>query len=230
MKTLRPCRRIGLALFVIVCASIAAGLAPQSATQPSTAPATPAPKANALEFVVLNTNKGAIVLELNREKAPISTANFLRYVDSQFYNGTVFHRVIPGFMIQGGGFTKEGVQKPTQDGISNEWQNGLKNTRGTIAMARLGGKPDSATSQFFINVVDNGMLDQSRDGAGYAVFGKVVAGMNVVDSIVSEETHVRKGMGDWPREDIIIESAKAISADDAKKLIAAEKSAAPKAP
>lgn len=230
MNTNFHCRRVALVLFVVVCAAIAAGVAPQSATQPSTAPAAPPPKANPLEYVVLSTNKGAIVLELNREKAPISTANYLRYVDSEFYNGTVFHRVIPGFMIQGGGFTKEARQKATQPGITNEWQNGLKNTRGTIAMARLGGKPDSGNSQFFINLVDNGMLDQARDGAGYAVFGKVVAGMSVVDAIAGAPTEVRGGMGDWPKEDIVIDSAKAISADDAKKLIAAENAAAPKAP
>ncbi len=142
--------------------------------------------------VTLETSLGNIVLELDIEKAPISTANFLRYAKEGFYNGTVFHRVIPTFMIQGGGMDKDlnkktaGMHSP----IKNEWKNGLKNVIGTIAMARTGA-PDSATSQFFINVKDNKNLDMpSSGGAAYAVFGKVVEGMDVVEKIRTTKTEV----------------------------------------
>ena len=137
----------------------------------------------------MKTTLGDIVLELNAEKAPISTLNFLKYAQSKYYDGTIFHRVIPTFMIQGGGFDAK-LDKKTKGlmaPIKNEWKNGLKNKRGTIAMARTSA-PDSATSQFFINVVDNGMLDQERGGAAYAVFGKVVEGMENVDKIRDTET------------------------------------------
>ena len=140
--------------------------------------------------LVMKTTLGDITLELDAEKAPISTLNFINYAQSGYYAGTIFHRVMPTFMIQGGGFTKsidkknEGLLPP----IKNEWKNGLKNKRGTIAMARLGRQPDSATSQFFINVVDNAGLDQPRDGAAYAVFGNVVEGLDVVDKIRNTET------------------------------------------
>ena len=139
--------------------------------------------------VLLATSLGDITLQLDPEKAPKTVANFLDYVKSGHYDGTVFHRVIGGFMIQGGGFTPDMVQKPTRAPIPLESRNGLKNERGTVAMARTS-VPDSATSQFFINVVDNAMFDQanSRDGQGYAVFGKVVAGMDVVDRIRAVET------------------------------------------
>lgn len=135
--------------------------------------------------VKIETSMGDIVVELDGEKAPLSTANFLDYANEKFYDGTVFHRVIKTFMIQGGGYTPEiDEKKPGRPGIKNEWKNGLKNKRGTLAMARLGGNPDSATAQFFINVVDNDRLDQAQpDGAGYAVFGKVVEGQEVVDKI-----------------------------------------------
>jgi peptidyl-prolyl cis-trans isomerase A (cyclophilin A) len=134
--------------------------------------------------VKIKTTEGDIVLELDAEKAPITVDNFIRYAKEGFYNGTIFHRVMKDFMIQGGGFTIDMEKKePSRPGIKNEWKNGLGNKRGTIAMARLGNQPDSATAQFFINVVDNPMLDQPRDGAGYAVFGKVVEGMDVVDKI-----------------------------------------------
>jgi len=145
---------------------------------------TPAPAPGAKpEYVKLITSMGDVVIELNAEKAPISVANFLRYVDKGHYDGTIFHRVIPSFMLQGGGFTSDFVQKPTDAPIVNEWKNGLKNVRGSVAMARLPA-PDSATSQFFINVVDNPRLDAPmNDPAAYAVFGKVVSGMDVVDRI-----------------------------------------------
>jgi len=134
-------------------------------------------------YFEMMTSMGTIYLELDNEKAPITTKNFLSYVESGHYDGTIFHRVMSNFMIQGGGFDKDMKQKKVNDGIKNEWKNGLSNVRGSIAMARLGNQPDSATAQFFINVVDNKALDMPRDGAGYAVFGKVVKGMDVVDKI-----------------------------------------------
>ena len=154
--------------------------------------------------VIIKTNLGDIEVELYPDKAPKTVENFLSYAESGFYRGTIFHRVIDGFMIQGGGFTKEGVQKPTNPPIVLESDNGLKNKRGTIAMARTN-IPDSATSQFFINVVDNEFLDYAPGNPGYAVFGKVVSGMDVVDRIKSVKTGVRNGMSDWPMEDIVIE-------------------------
>lgn len=138
--------------------------------------------------VRLSTSMGDIVLELAADKAPQSVNNFLQYVRDKHYDGTVFHRVIDGFMIQGGGFTADMNQKPTRDPIPLEARNGLKNDRGTIAMARTG-NPNSATSQFFINVVNNAMLNApSPDGFGYAVFGRVVSGMDVVDKIRAVST------------------------------------------
>lgn len=156
--------------------------------------------------VTLETSKGTIELELNAEKAPITVANFVSYVKKGHYDGTIFHRVIPGFMAQGGGFTPEMEQKPTDAPIKNEGQNGLTNVRGTIAMARTS-VLDSATSQFFINVVDNAGLDYPNNG-GYAVFGKVTKGMDVVDAIVNAPTTVKAGMRDVPAEAILIKSAK----------------------
>lgn len=167
-------------------------------------------------YVSLDTSMGEIVLQLDQAKAPISTANFLQYVDKGHYNGTVFHRVISTFMIQGGGFDAKGAQKPTGGGIKNEWQNGLKNTRGTIAMARTS-DPDSASAQFFINVVDNMFLSEPRGGAGYAVFGKVVAGMDNVDKIKAAKTGFKNNMPDWPTEDVVIKTAKRLSAEDSAK-------------
>ena len=157
----------------------------------------------AKDIVVIETSKGTIEVELNREKAPITVANFLRYANEGFYDGTVFHRVIPGFMIQGGGFTPDGSQKPTHDTIKLESNNGLKNTAGTIAMARTS-IPDSATSQFFINVADNSFLDYAPSNYGYAVFGTVTKGMDVVTTIVSVKTSTRQGNGDWPVDDVMI--------------------------
>lgn len=155
--------------------------------------------------VVMKTSAGEIVLELDAEKAPISTANFIGYVDQGFYNGLIFHRVISNFMIQGGGFGPDMKQKTTGASIKNEWRNGLKNARGTIAMARTA-VADSATSQFFINVVDNTMLDQPRDGAAYAVFGKVAKGMEVVDQIRNVPTATTGGMQNVPVTPVVIES------------------------
>ncbi|MCP4569495.1 MAG: peptidyl-prolyl cis-trans isomerase [FCB group bacterium] len=154
--------------------------------------------------VIMSTTLGDIVLELNAEKAPITVANFLNYADRGYFDGTIFHRVIAGFMIQGGGFTPDMVAKPTDPGIENEWQNGLKNSLGSIAMARRGRQPNSGTSQFFINVKDNFSLDRPNDGAGYAVFGKVVEGMDVVEKIKMVKTTTVKGHGDVPVEPVVI--------------------------
>jgi peptidyl-prolyl cis-trans isomerase A (cyclophilin A) len=158
--------------------------------------------------VRMETSAGAITIELFPDKAPATVKNFLRYVDEGFYNGTVFHRVIPGFMIQGGGYTPQMQEKPTHAPIKNEANNGLKNDRGTIAMARTS-DPNSATAQFFINLKDNGFLNhtgKSQRGWGYAVFGKVIAGTDVVDKIaaVSTGTHP-KGMRDVPKTPVVIE-------------------------
>ncbi len=190
------------------------------------APAAPAPSAPAAEapaqdkvvFVQLNTSKGAIVLELNESKAPLSVANFVQYVNDGHYAGTTFHRVIPNYMIQGGGFAAGMQEKATRDPIKNEWENGLKNNRGTIAMARTSA-PDSATSQFFINVVDNAMLDQPRGGAAYAVFGKVVGGMAAVDAIRAVQTGQRGQHGDVPVTDVLIEKASVLTAEESKAAI-----------
>ncbi|NIP37913.1 MAG: peptidylprolyl isomerase A [Candidatus Dadabacteria bacterium] len=151
--------------------------------------------------VLIKTSKGDIKVELDKEKAPITVENFLSYVNDGFYNGTVFHRVIKNFMIQGGGFTADMKQKPTKDPIKNEAKNGLSNARGTIAMARTA-VVDSATSQFFINHKDNNILDHGTRDYGYAVFGKVIEGIEVVDAIAAVET----GMQDIPTENIVIES------------------------
>lgn len=154
--------------------------------------------------IILETNKGNIEIELDSNKAPITVENFLNYVKKRHYDGTVFHRVIDDFMIQGGGFMPDGQQKPTDSPIKLESNNGLTNNLGTIAMARTG-IPDSATSQFFINIKDNDFLNYAPGNPGYAVFGKVVSGMGVVNQIKSVKTTTKNGMGDWPVEDIIIE-------------------------
>jgi len=159
----------------------------------------------------LQTSMGRIVVELDADKAPKSSANFLQYAKDGFYNGTVFHRVIPGFMIQGGGFDASMTQKATRSPIENEAKNGLKNRRGTLAMARTM-EPHSATAQFFINHTDNAPLDYpSRDGWGYAVFGKVVEGMDVVDKIAAVPTGNKGFHQDVPRTPVVIQNVKIIS-------------------
>jgi cyclophilin family peptidyl-prolyl cis-trans isomerase len=160
--------------------------------------------------VKLETSMGNIVIELNEQAAPVTVKNFLGYVEAGFYAGTIFHRVIPGFMIQGGGLTKQMVRKRTLDPIINESRNGLSNKRGTIAMAR-GPQPNSATAQFFINHRDNDFLNYVDDkSAGYAVFGKVTEGMDVVDAIASVKTTTRNDMEDIPVEPVVIISAKIV--------------------
>lgn len=162
--------------------------------------------------VALETSKGRIVVELDAARAPKTVENFLGYVESGFFDGTIFHRVIPGFMIQGGGFTAGMDRKDTRAPIQNEASNGLSNARGTIAMARTS-DPNSATAQFFINVVDNARnLDPAPGSAGYAVFGKVVEGMEVVDSIASVETTRKSMMADVPVEPVVIEKATVVDA------------------
>ena len=159
-------------------------------------------------MIIFNTNHGPISIELDSEKAPKSAENFLQYAKEGFYNGTIFHRVIDGFMIQGGGFEPGMSQKANHDPIDNEADNGLSNLTGTLAMARTS-EPHSATSQFFINVSDNFFLDhrgKTAQGWGYTVFGKVVDGMDVVNKIKSCQTTSRAGHQDVPVDDIIIES------------------------
>ncbi|MGE5154066.1 MAG: peptidylprolyl isomerase [Bdellovibrio bacteriovorus] len=158
-------------------------------------------------MIKLTTNHGAILIELEAEKAPLSCANFEEYVRDGHYEGTLFHRVIDGFMIQGGGMNTDFIPKPTRAPIENEAKNGLKNLKGTIAMARTM-DPHSATAQFFINVSDNAFLDYpGQDGWGYCVFGRVVEGMEVVNAIKAVATGSRHGHQDVPKRDVIIERA-----------------------
>ncbi len=159
------------------------------------------------KLVKLQTSMGDIVIELNEQAAPVTVKNFLDYVEQGHYNGTIFHRVIPNFMIQGGGFTAQMVQKQTRDPIVSEASNGLKNDLGTIAMARIS-DPDSATCQFFINHRNNDYLNYDGNAnPGYTVFGKTVEGMDVVDAIAQVKTTTRMGMDDVPVEPVIIVSA-----------------------
>jgi cyclophilin family peptidyl-prolyl cis-trans isomerase len=157
-------------------------------------------------MVILNTSHGSITIELYPDQAPITVENFLAYVDEGFLDGTIFHRVIPGFVIQGGGFTKEMKQKKTRPPIANEADNGLKNERGTLSMARTQ-DINSATSQFFVNLQDNAVLDHGARDFGYAVFGKVVDGMDVVDRIATARTATRGMHRDVPVDPVVIESA-----------------------
>ncbi|MEW6444449.1 MAG: peptidylprolyl isomerase [Pseudomonadota bacterium] len=165
--------------------------------------------------IKISTRLGDIVVELNAEAAPKTVANVLTYVDEGFYDGTLFHRVIPGFMIQGGGLTPDMGNKPNHAPIENEATNGLPNVRGSIAMARTP-NPHSATSQFFINLKDNAFLNYTSptpNGWGYCVFGKVVEGMHVVDAIAAEPTGMRAGHADVPREDVLIDSVTRIETE-----------------
>ena len=196
--------------------AVAAQDAPATPAAPAEETTAPAPEASAAANpkVALRTTMGDIVIELYPDKAPKSVENFLQYVRDKHYDGTVFHRVIDGFMVQGGGFTAELTQKPTRAPIANEANNGLSNTRGTVAMARTN-DPNSATSQFFINLVDNSRLDHvsPENGFtwGYAVFGKVVEGMEVVDRIKAVETAPQGPLPkDVPKTPIVINSAEVL--------------------
>ncbi|MCW5837650.1 MAG: peptidyl-prolyl cis-trans isomerase [Labilithrix sp.] len=161
--------------------------------------------------VVVETDLGTIEIDLDEERAPKTVANFLAYVDAKHYDGTIFHRVIPGFMAQGGGYDASYEKKPVRDAVENEADNGLKNARGTVAMARTS-DPHSATAQFFVNVKDNGFLDhtgKNASGWGYAVFGTVTSGMDVVDKIVSVPTGSKDSFAkDAPLENVTIKSAR----------------------
>lgn len=189
-------------LWILGCAAIVAGTARGEGTNMAANQAAAKPV-----DVVLSTSEGDITLELYQDKAPITVSNFLAYADAKFYDDTIFHRVIPNFMIQGGGFVAALQQKPANAPIKNEAANGLKNNRGTIAMART---PivDSATAQFFINVKNNDFLNNGARDFGYAVFGKVTAGMDVVDKIAAVQTSEQRGMGDVPVKPVTIKSVK----------------------
>lgn len=182
---------------------------PQLGPDAPLAPAKPAPA----PVVVFKTSLGELQIELLTKTAPISAQNFLQYVDSGFYNGVIFHRIVPGFVVQGGGFDQEYQQKNTQPPILNESDNGEKNLRGTLSMARTA-DPNSATSQFFINLVDNTQLDASRGRPGYAVFGRVIEGMNVVDAMAEKPQGKHSGVFmEAPNDPIVIERAYRKTAD-----------------
>ncbi|MGI9012702.1 MAG: peptidylprolyl isomerase [Phycisphaerales bacterium] len=183
-------------------------------------PTPPITSERPMEYVLIETSHGDILLELNREKAPASVKNFLSYVQDEFYDGTIFHRVIPTFMIQGGGFPANAnfAPKQTKAPIRNEGNNGLSNERGTVAMARTN-DPDSATSQFFINTVDNAFLDQNLEekNHGYAVFGKVIAGMETVDTIKDVKTTTVSQHSDVPVEPVTMKKVRHLTPEEAER-------------
>jgi cyclophilin family peptidyl-prolyl cis-trans isomerase len=209
---MNPSRRIAIA---VLAAAAALPLCALSQSQPPAAAAKPAgctAKGNAPMKVKLTTSMGPIVIELDKAKAPVSVDNFVKYVEAGHYDGTIFHRVIDGFMIQGGGFSKDMKQKATNPPIKNEGANGLKNDNYTVAMARTGVR-DSATSQFFINLKDNDFLNysgESPQGWGYAVFGKVVEGKDTVDKIRKVPTGDAGGHQNVPSKAVVIEKAECI--------------------
>jgi peptidyl-prolyl cis-trans isomerase A (cyclophilin A) len=162
-------------------------------------------------MIRFETTLGDFTIELYEKDAPLSVANFLRYIDEGFFDGTIFHRIVPGFVIQGGGFTEDMTQKRTQPPVKNEADNGLKNERGTLSMARTN-DINSATSQFFVNLKDNDSLDHSRRNFGYAVFARVTEGMDVIDKIAAVETGRRRGFDDVPVDAVIMKSVRRIPA------------------
>ena len=162
-------------------------------------------------MIRFETSHGDFTVELYEEDAPQTVANFLRYVDEGFFDGTIFHRIVPGFVIQGGGLTADFSNKETRDPIKNEAKNGLKNSRGSLSMARTS-DINSATSQFFVNLSDNAFLDHGPRDFGYAVFGRVTEGMDVIDKIAKVKTGRRKGYQDAPMEDVVIVSARRVDA------------------
>ncbi len=193
------------------------------AAQPASQPESKPEKKPDMAYVHMKTTHGPIVLELNRKAAPVTVENFLQYTHAKFYDGLVFHRVIPTFMIQGGGFDSTMNRRKADAMIAIESDNGLSNRRGTIAMARTS-DPNSATSQFFINVKDNIQLDyMGPRQPGYAVFGKVVAGMDAVDAIKDVDTHRVGQHQNVPVEPVVIESVREVTKDEADKLVAASK-------
>ncbi|MFV1985343.1 MAG: peptidylprolyl isomerase [Thiohalomonadales bacterium] len=201
--------------YSIILAIILLGACDSSSESPSQQPDL---NSGSYECVSLQTNMGEITLALDKVKAPVSVGNFLSYTNSQFYDGTIFHRVIDGFMIQGGGYSEDIIKKQTNAPIANEADNGLRNSRGSIAAARTS-EPHSATSQFYINSVDNNFLDYKEKtipGWGYAVFGSVVGGMDVVDTISKVPTDQADAiLNDVPISNIVVEVAKVISCSDA---------------
>jgi peptidyl-prolyl cis-trans isomerase A (cyclophilin A) len=199
------------------------------------APAAPAPAASQAPpptgpVVVLDTSLGPIKVVLNKDKAPITVDNFLKYVRARFYDGLVFHRVIPGFMIQGGGYDAALVERTPREPIKNEASNGLRNSRGTLAMARTNA-PNSATAQFFINLKENARLDYGIGGAGYAVFGEVVEGMDVVDKIAAVTTTLKSSKDPKTGQDMPMENVPfvAVTIKTAREVAAAPVAAAPPA-
>jgi cyclophilin family peptidyl-prolyl cis-trans isomerase len=191
-------------------------LVAQAAASPAPSPASPAPPPGPV--VTLETSLGRIRIALDQERSPISTANFLKYVKAGHYDGTVFHRVIPNFMVQGGGMTPDLKEKPTNPPIRNEARNGVRNLRGTVAMARTN-DPNSATAQFFISVKDNPFLDFGIQGAGYAVFGQVIEGMDVVDKIVAVPTKNSGPYQNVPVTPVLIKTARAEGTIAAKPAV-----------
>ena len=206
-----------------ILAALACLTAPALAAGEATADDTTASSTSAMQYVEMKTSKGDMVIMLDPVAAPISVANFVQYTKDGAYDGTIFHRVIPNFMVQGGGFEPGMIKRANRAGIKNEWRNGLKNKRGTISMARIGGNADSGTNQFFINVVDNASLDKpQRDGAAYAVFGKVVSGEDVLDAIKVVPTghsHANGGhFDDVPTEDVVIEQVRLLTPQAAEAM------------
>jgi cyclophilin family peptidyl-prolyl cis-trans isomerase len=210
---------------------LAQAATPPATAPPAPAPATPAPTGPFAAFEVAQgrTVFGTITIALDAERSPLSVANFLKYVRSGHYEGTVFHRVMPGFMIQGGGFTPELEEKPTQGPIRNEAKNGLRNSRATVAMARTS-NPDSADAQFFINLRDNHRLDYGIDGAGYAVFGRVVEGMDVVDRIAAVPTASRGPHENVPQMAVVIRKMRETKAPEPPPAPAKDAVEPPKPP
>jgi len=162
-------------------------------------------------MIRFETTLGDFTIEFFEKEAPLSVANFLRYIDDGFFDGTIFHRIVPGFVIQGGGFTEDMTQKKTHPTVKNEADNGLKNERGSLSMARTN-DVNSATSQFFVNLKDNDFLDHSRANFGYAVFARVTEGMDVIDKIAAVETGRRRGFDDVPDEAVIMKSVRRVPA------------------
>ena len=199
---------MSLAMLLMTAALIGSDPAPANATASGS---DAAPAKSTATRVAFETSMGRFVVEVDSAKAPKSAANFVNYAKAGFYDNTIFHRVIPGFMVQGGGFTADMKQKATEAPIPNEADNGLKNKRGTLAMARTM-DPNSATAQFFVNLVDNAFLDHAPGNYGYAVFGHVTAGMDTVDKIAQVKTGRSMGHGDVPLEDVVVISARRIDA------------------
>lgn len=205
-------RPVSLTAALFACA-LFLGVAGCGASEPGkqTVSTDPAPGQPPNPRVLIETGKGDITVELFPGNAPLTVRNFLDYANAGFYDGLIFHRVIPGFMIQGGGMTSGLAQKSTREPIANEAKNGLRNLRGTLAMARTS-DINSATSQFFVNLVDNAFLDHSPGNYGYAVFGRVTAGMDTVDQIAKVKTGRSKGHADVPVDEVVVLSARRIDA------------------